>query len=100
MNLFGLAKENIELRRKANTFENRYNAVNEELLTLYRNKHNISEERDQYKEMILKLKEENKKLKKEKSILQEELKEVTISLEKTNKANKREKKSEIKTTRN
>lgn len=99
MNLLKLIDENIKLRRKANTFESRYNAVNEELLTLYRNKSHLADERDQYKEQIIKIKEENKKLKKEKSILQEELKEATINLEKVNKETNRGKKNEVKATR-
>ena len=81
MNIFKLASENIKLRKRANTFESKYNAANEELLKLYRNKSNISDERYQYKKSATKLREKIKTLKREKAILKAELGDVREKLE-------------------
>lgn len=71
--IFKIVQENIKLRKQANTFENKYNAANEELLSLYRKKSNLIDERDQYKESALKFKDEIKKIKQSKIELENEL---------------------------
>ena len=81
MKIFKLISENSKLRKRANSFEVKYNAANEELLTLYRNKSSLIDERDQYKAAAAEYKEKWKEQKRingemdsEKSKLKEELK--------------------------
>lgn len=89
MKIFKLISENSKLRKRANSFEVKYNAANEELLTLYRNKSSLIDERDQYKAAAAEYKEKWKEQKRingemdsEKSKLKEELKTKNLKIEK------------------
>ncbi len=64
MKLLKLVTENISLKKKLNTLNLKCIALNEELLTLYRKKSNLIDERDLYKELATKYKNDLKEIKK------------------------------------
>lgn len=87
MNIFKSTIKYYQMRKERNTYENKYNAANEELLKLYRKKSNLIDERDQYKDQATKFKEEVKLLKRTNMDLELELSKINQKLDIQNKKN-------------